>query len=433
MKTATRKVVNPDTGQYYMEQMPGSKDVRQAILEMNFPQDGIEVKNAARILVEVFSFSNEQIKVRNSSNLNFFRHNVVSPQFKYLLKAGKLEQPGGPRTPYFLTGNSSDSSDTELHETSLEYGEASATEKVGRAALKPDTGEKYQIELPATPVVKQALLNFDYPASGMEIKDIAEALADQFELSDEQRDARGEYSLIWRRHVNIAANSLVNSGKFLRIKRGWFINPDQPDVETADSDAESPFSDGETSAPEAVIAQNYRDHLDRLKKELRQKIMDNPPEFFEELVLDLIFRMGYCDSRADAEAVGRSGDGGIDGIIKEDKLGLDLIYVQAKRLQGKVEVDKVRDFTGALDSKGARKGIFITTSDFTQPAKKFVEEVTSKRIILIDGKQLVQLMIDHDLGLSLGNFYQLKEVDMAYFTMDDADEDSTVDDASEDD
>ena len=143
--------------------------------------------------------------------------------------------------------------------------------------------------------------------------------------------------------------------------------------------------------------------------------------------------MGYCGSRADAETVGRSGDGGIDGIIKEDKLGLDLIYIQAKRESNNVNVSKVRDFTGALDSKGARKGIFITTSGFTQPAKKFVEEVTSKRIILIDRQQLVQLMIDHNLGISLGDFYQLKEVDMAYFTMDDAGEDDTVDDAGEDD
>ena len=134
--------------------------------------------------------------------------------------------------------------------------------------------------------------------------------------------------------------------------------------------------------------------------------------------------MGYGGSRADAEAVGRSGDGGIDGIIKEDELGLDLIYVQAKQQQDNVRVGTVRDFTGALDSKGARKGIFITTSDFTQSAKKFVEEVTSKRIILIDGKQLVQLMIDRNLGVSLGNFYHLKEVDLDYFAIDDAMDDN---------
>ena len=130
--------------------------------------------------------------------------------------------------------------------------------------------------------------------------------------------------------------------------------------------------------------------------------------------------MGYGRSRADAEILGRSGDGGIDGIIKEDELGLSLIYIQAKRQTNNVSVPQVRDFTGALDCKGAQKGIFITTSDFTQPTKDFVEEVRSRRIILIDGDQLVQRMIDHDLGISLGNFYQLKEVDMAYFSIDDA-------------
>jgi len=423
MKTVMKKAVNPCTGQQYLIEMPAPQFVRQAILELEYPDDGISIKDASIILAEKFQLSDDQKDARNSSNLNLFRHNIISPQFKYLLEAGKLKQPGGPRTPYFPAESSSDPSDAEFRENSREYEGVSAVEVVERIAVGPNTGEEYSIKIPVTRVVKEALLDFDYPAGGIEIKDIAEVLADQFELSDKEKEARGKYGLIWRRHVNIAANSLVNSGKLLGIKRGWFINPDQPNVETSDSDEESPFSDGETSAPEAVIAQSYRDHLDRLKKELRQKIMDNSPEFFEELVLDLIFKMGYCGSRADAEAVGRSGDGGIDGIIKEDKLGLDLIYVQAKRLQGKVEVDKVRDFTGALDRKGARKGIFITTSDFTQPAKKFVEEVTSKRIILIDGKQLVQLMVDHSLGISLGNFYQLKEVDMAYFTMDDAGED----------
>ena len=434
MKTVTKRAVNPDTGQHYMIEMPGPESVRQAILELEYPPDGIRVVVATQRLAEGFQLSDEQKRAKNRSNLNVFRYSVVAPQFKWLLRKGELHQPEGPRTPYHLAESVSDSSGTEFRETTREYAEVSAVETVERTALKPDIGEEYKVKVPATSLVKEALLDFDYPVGGIEIKDIAEALADQFELSDKEKEARGKYGLVWRRHVNIAANGLVNLEHLLRIRRGWITNPDQPDVETSDSDAESPFFDGETSAPEAVIAQNYREHLVRLKEELRQKIMDNPPEFFEELVLDLIFKMGYCGSRADAEAVGRSGDGGIDGIIKEDKLGLDLIYVQAKRQKqrNKVRENTVRDFTGALDRKGARKGIFITTSDFTQPAKKFVEEVTFKRIILIDGKQLVQLMIDHNLGISLGNFYQLKEVDMTYFTMDDAGEDDTVDDADKD-
>lgn len=401
-----KKAVNPDTGQYYMIELPAPEDVRQAILELEYPAEGIRVVNATERLAEKFQLSDEQKGAKNSSNLNVFLYDVVAPQFKRLLREGKLEQPDGPRTPYILA--------------EIDPPDKPEWSSVERTALHPDTGEEYQIALPPTNVVKEALLDFDYPPSGIRIKDIAEALADQLELTDDARNARYTYGLVWRFHVNITANDLVNSGQILRLRRGWITNPEQPDVETPeDADSASPFSDGDTPSPEVVIAQNYGKHRDRLKAELRQKIMNNPPDFFEELVLDLLVAMGYGGSRADAEAVGRSGDGGIDGIIKEDKLGLDLIYVQAKRQQDNVSVGTVRDFTGALDSKGARKGIFITTSDFTQPAKEFVEEVTSKRIILIDGKQLVQLMIDHDLGISLGNFYQLKEVDLDYFAIDD--------------
>ena len=418
MKTVMKKAVNPYTGQHELIEMPAPKVVRQAILELEYPDDGINVKDASIILAEKFQLSDDQKNARNSSNLNVFRYDVVAPQFKRLLREDKLKQPEGPRTRYFLTGSSLSLSDTILRENSREYEGTSAIEKVERTALKPD-GEEYQIELPATHVVKQALLDFDYPASGIEIRDVAEGLADQFALTDEQKDARYKYGLIWRRHVNVVANTLVDSGKLFRIRRGWITNPEYLDVETSGADSDSPFSDGDTLSPEVVVAQNYQEHRDQLKAKLLQQIMDNPPDFFEEMVLDLLVKMGYGGSRADAEAVGRSGDGGIDGIIKEDKLGLDLIYVQAKRQQGNVNVGTVRDFTGALDSKGARKGIFITTSNFTQDAKEFVGSVTSKRIILIDREQLVQLMIDHDLGVSPGNFYQLKEVDMAYFTIDD--------------
>ena len=292
MKTVMKKAFNPDTGQYKQIEMPVPEVVRQEILKLEYPDDGISIKDASIILAERLQFSDKQKNARNSSNLNLFRHNVISPQFKYLLEAGKLEQPGGPRTPYFLAENSSDSSDTELREGSYEYGEASAIETVERTAVDPDTGEECPIELPSTRVVKEALLDFDYPSSGIQVKDIAEVLADQFELSEEKRNARGEYGLVWRRHVNNTANILVKSEQLLRIKYGWIINLDQLEVETSDIDEDSLFSEEETSPPEAVIAQNYRDHLGRLKEELRQKIMDNPPEFFEELVLDLYFQNG---------------------------------------------------------------------------------------------------------------------------------------------
>ncbi len=420
METVMKKAVNPNTGQQHLIEMPAPEVVRQAILDLEYPDGGISVKDAAITLAEKFELSDEQKNAKNSSNLTVFRYDVVAPQFKRFLRENELKQPGGPRTRYFLAGSSSDASNTELRESSLEYRETADVEKVKRIALKSDTGEEYEITLPATSAVKQALLDFDYPASGIEIRDVAEALADQFELTDQQREARYKYGFVWRRHVNIAANILVDSEKLFRIRRGWVTNPEYLDVETSGIDGDSPFSDGDTPPPEVGVAQNYREHRDRLKEELLQRIMDNPPDFFEKLVLDLLVEMGYGGSRADAEVVGRSGDGGIDGIIEEDKLGLDVIYVQAKRQHNNISVHLIRDFTGALDHKGARKGIFITTSGFTQKTKKFVEELIPKKIILINGKQLVQLMIDHNVGVSSGDCYQLKEVKLDYFAIDDA-------------
>lgn len=422
METVVKKAFDRDTGQYYMVAMPGPATVRQNILDLEYPEDGISVKDASIILAEKLNLSDEQKNARNSSNLNVFRYSVVAPQFKWLLEAGELEQPGGPRTLYFPAISSSDSSDSTLRETSPdpEPEWASSPESVKRTAVDPDTNEEYEVPLPPTSVVKKALLDFDYPASGIQIKDIAEALADQLELTDKQREAKNTYGLVWRFHVNITANDLVNSGQLLKLRRGWIINPEQPDVETPeDADGDSTFSDGDTQSPEAAMAQNFQKHEDGLKAELREKIMSSSPVFFEKLVLRLLVKMGYGRSLADAKVLGGSGDGGIDGIIKEDELGLSLIYIQAKRQEGNVSVSQVRDFTGALDCKGAQKGIFITTSDFTQPTKDFVEKVRSRRIILIDGDQLVERMIDHDLGVSLGIFYQLREVDPGYFSIDD--------------
>ena len=404
MEIVTKTAVDPDTGQRYQIKMPAPEPVRQAILELEYPSDGIRVIDATEALAKKLQLSDEQKGVKNRSNLNVFRYDVVAPQFKKLLGEGKLTQPGGPKTRYLLA---------------KDVVPPPAIETVVRQAVNPDTGEECQITVPVTHTVKQALLDFDYPASGIEIKNVAEALADQFALTDEEKNARYKYGLVWRRHVNIAANVLVNSGQLLRIRRGWIIDPEQSDVETSDVDSASPFSDGDTPSPEAVIAQNYREHQDRLKAELLQKIMDNPPDFFEELVLDLLVKMGYGGSRADAEAVGRIGDGGIDGVINADPLGLNVIYVQAKRWESNVGGKPVRNFVGALDIKGATGGFFITTSDFTRQATEAAEG-SSRQVILINGDQLAQLMIQYGVGISLGRSYQLKEVDQDYFAVDDA-------------
>ncbi|MFH1320593.1 MAG: restriction endonuclease [Bacteroidota bacterium] len=152
-----------------------------------------------------------------------------------------------------------------------------------------------------------------------------------------------------------------------------------------------------------------------MAKEVLDVVKSCSPAFFEKLVIDLLIRMDYGGSRKDAgQALGKSGDGGIDGIVKEDKLGLDTIYLQAKRWENSVPVKEIRDFTGALASKKARKGIFITTSTFPQSVYEFVTQVEYK-IVLIDGEQLANLMIENNVGLSTINEYQVKRIDTDYF------------------
>ena len=125
--------------------------------------------------------------------------------------------------------------------------------------------------------------------------------------------------------------------------------------------------------------------------------------------------MGYGGSRKEAgQVVGKSGDGGIDGIIKEDRLGLDVIYIQAKRWEGNVGRPEIQKFVGALQGKRARKGVFITTSDFTNEAVDYSQRIDSK-IILINGKMLTQLMIDSDVGLYTSQVYEIKKIDSDYF------------------
>jgi restriction system protein len=169
--------------------------------------------------------------------------------------------------------------------------------------------------------------------------------------------------------------------------------------------------------PEEILDNTYQDIRKALAQELLDKIQQLSPSFFERLVVDLLVKMGYGGSVKDAgKTVGKSGDEGIDGIIKEDKLGLDIIYIQAKRWQqgntlGRPEIHK---FVGALAGQGAKKGIFITTSSFTKEALSYSPRNETK-IVLIDGLQLAQLMIDYNLGVTVQHTYEIKKTDMDYF------------------
>lgn len=168
--------------------------------------------------------------------------------------------------------------------------------------------------------------------------------------------------------------------------------------------------------PMELLENGYLRLRNELAGELLRQIKQCTPGFFEKLVIDLLLGMGYGGSFKDAgKAIGQSGDGGIDGIIKEDKLGLDVIYVQAKRWENVVGRPEIQKFAGALLGQKARKGVFITTSGFTKDAREYVGQVDSK-IILIDGETLADQMIDYGVGVANVTTYQIKKIDIDYFS-----------------
>jgi restriction system protein len=179
--------------------------------------------------------------------------------------------------------------------------------------------------------------------------------------------------------------------------------------------AQLPPSMGQPGTPEEVLEATYQELRTALGQELLQRVKESSPSFFERLVVDLLVRMGYGGSRKDAgEAVGQSGDGGIDGLIKEDKLGLDVVYIQAKRWEGTVGRPVVQAFAGSLEGFKAQKGVLITTSKFSQEANDYVRAI-QKKIVLIDGDGLVRYMIDHGVGVTEVVSYTVKRLDLDYF------------------
>lgn len=168
--------------------------------------------------------------------------------------------------------------------------------------------------------------------------------------------------------------------------------------------------------PTDLIDDAFRQINSALAKDLLTKILEMSPSFFEKLVVELLVKMGYGGSFEDAASVTQySHDEGIDGVIKEDKLGLDTIYIQAKRWdKGTVGRKEIQAFVGAINMKHASKGVFITTSTFTEEAKKCVKDVQSK-IVLIDGEQLCKYMIEYNLGVSSRQVYEIKQIDSDYF------------------
>ncbi len=168
--------------------------------------------------------------------------------------------------------------------------------------------------------------------------------------------------------------------------------------------------------PEESLDTAYQKLRGDLAADLIQRLKTCSPSFFERLVVEVIVKMGYGGTRKDAgKAIGKTGDGGIDGIIKEDKLGLDAIYIQAKRWENTVGRPEIQKFVGALTGQRAKKGLFITTATFSSDAEDYVSRIDAK-VVLIDGETLAQLMIDHNVGVSTVNTYEVKKVDSDYFS-----------------
>jgi len=197
---------------------------------------------------------------------------------------------------------------------------------------------------------------------------------------------------------------LKQFSEFLEFQQG---TKKAEDVDTASEEAQA--------TPEETLEASYVNLRRTLAEELIDRVKKCPPKFFEKLVVDLLVSMGYGGSRKDAgQAVGQSGDDGIDGIIKEDKLGLDVVYLQAKRWEATVGRPVVQAFAGSLEGQRARKGVLITTSQFSQEAKEYVSRI-EKKIILIGGEELAQLMIDHGIGVTEVRTYSLRKMDLDYF------------------
>jgi restriction system protein len=176
------------------------------------------------------------------------------------------------------------------------------------------------------------------------------------------------------------------------------------------TDSSSPLA-----SPEEALETAYARLRAGVEAELLEAIKRGSPVFFEQLVIDLLVQMGYGGShREAARAVGRTGDGGIDGVIDEDRLGLDTIYVQAKRWEASVGRPEVQKFAGALQGQRAKKGILITTSVFSREAEEYAQRIDT-RIVLVDGRRLTSLLFDHDVGVSPHAAYTVKQLDGDYF------------------
>lgn len=291
-------------------------------------------------------------------------------------------------------------------------------ETVIKKAIDPDTEEEYEIELPAPERVRRAILELDFPPDGIRTIGATDMLAEKFRLSEKEKSAQkksgNRYLDVFRYDIVAPAIKKLLDEKKLKQPKG----PKKPYFLVQEEEQKDIKEEEEEVMP---TVENIEDIYQKVHKELAEELLkeikskSKRPPFFERLVIKLLLEMGYGGFEEDAgEVVGGSGDGGIDGIIKQDKLGVDEVYVQAKNKNEKIGAPAIRDFIGALDGKRAQKGIFITISDFTLSAEQAADRST-KKIVLINGTQLAKLMIEHNVGVSTSKTYEIKRVDSDYF------------------
>jgi restriction system protein len=181
------------------------------------------------------------------------------------------------------------------------------------------------------------------------------------------------------------------------------------------SEEESTERESSDKTPEEQIEKGILQIKQDLQDEVLQRVKQLPPEGFEQLVLRLLVGMGYGGSMADVQGVARGADGGVDGVVNQDHLGLDRIYIQAKRWEGSVGSPVIQGFAGALDLVGAKKGVIMTTSTFSQPAEECVNKIKDKRIILVDGRRMTELMLKHNIGTSTKQTFVIQRMDEDFF------------------
>jgi restriction system protein len=294
------------------------------------------------------------------------------------------------------------------------------------------------MSIPDFQTIMLPLLELANDGKEHKLSDAIEHLAIHFNLTEAERkeplpsgkQARFDNRVGWSRlHLKGALLlDRTSRGKFQITQRGLAVleqKPSRIDVKFLKQFSEYlDFIGAKSNSPEVIplLAQTPDELMDSAYQELRQnlaqelleRIKTASPAFFERLVIELLVKMGYGGSLVDAGmAIGKSGDEGIDGIIKEDRLGLDAIYIQAKRWNNTVGRPEIQQFVGALAGKGARKGIFITTSKFSEQAKSYLP--TNVKVVLIDGAQLADYAIEVNLGVSVVSEYQIKRLDLDYF------------------